>query len=236
MIPLYDDNPTNRRPVVTVGVIAVCIGVFLVQSVFMDRAEMTQLVYWFGAIPGLVTGNLPQPQIPQFQSPIPAEFTLVTSMFLHGGLLHLAGNMLFLWIFGNNVEDALGHGRFVGFYLVAGVAAALAHIFQAPASEVPMIGASGAVSGVLGAYLLLYPKAQVGVLVPLGFILTVVRLPAVVVLLIWFAFQFLSNAFNGAAEGGGVAYMAHIGGFFAGIALLMIFKPTGTPLFGDGRR
>lgn len=236
MIPLYDDNPTSRRPAVTVGLIAVCAGLFLVQALFLDRTGMTQLVYWFGAIPGLVTGNLPPPQIPQYQSPIPAELTLVTSMFLHGGILHLAGNMLFLWIFGNNVEDALGHVRFVAFYLLAGVAAALAHIFQAPASEVPMIGASGAVSGVLGAYLLLYPKAQVGVLVPLGFFLTVVRLPAVAVLLIWFAFQFLSNAFKGGGEGGGVAYMAHIGGFFAGMGLLMIFKPHGVPLFGDGRR
>ncbi|MFB6261916.1 MAG: rhomboid family intramembrane serine protease, partial [Thiohalorhabdaceae bacterium] len=100
MIPLYDDNPAIRPPIVTVGLIALCIGIFLVQSLFLGRAEVTHVVYWFGAIPGLVTGNLPQPQIPQYQSPIPAQLTLLTSIFLHGGFLHLAGNMLFLWIFG----------------------------------------------------------------------------------------------------------------------------------------
>ncbi|MEF8792631.1 rhomboid family intramembrane serine protease [Thiohalorhabdus sp.] len=234
MIPLYDDNPTKRSPVVTVGVIAACVAVFLYQLTMGPQAY-NYFVHWFGVIPGMVTGAVSS-YIPQYESPIPASLTLVTSLFLHGGILHLAGNMLFLWIFGNNIEDALGPVRFIAFYVLAGVAAALAHILQAPASEVPMIGASGAVSGVLGAYLLLYPKAQVGVLVPLGFILTVVRLPAVVVLLIWFGFQFLSNAFNGGAEGGGVAYMAHIAGFFAGMALSLIFKPTGIPFFGDGRR
>lgn len=236
MIPLYDDNPTSRRPAVTVGLIAACVGVFLFQSFFLGPVEMSHVVHRYGAIPGVVTGAAPHEPIPPYQSPIPVQLTLVTSMFLHGGVMHVAGNMLFLWIFGNNVEDALGHGRFIAFYLLAGLAASLAHIFQDPASEVPMIGASGAVSGVLGAYLLLYPRAQVGVLIPLGFFLTVVRLPALVVLLIWFAFQFLSNALGGTGEDGGVAYMAHMGGFFAGMGLLLLLKPQGVALFGDGWR
>jgi membrane associated rhomboid family serine protease len=234
VIPLYDDNPTSRAPVLTVGLIGVCVVVFLAQ-VSLDQRDATLLIYRLGAIPAVVTGELRLH--PELAGSVPAQATLVTSMFLHGGFLHLAGNMLYLWIFGNNIEDALGHGRFLAFYLLAGVLAAGAHILQAPASEVPMIGASGAISGVLGAYLLLYPRAQVGVLVPIGFILTVVRLPAVVVLLLWFVFQFLSNAFGGSAgEGGGVAWMAHIGGFVAGMALLLVFKPRRVPLFGDGKR
>jgi membrane associated rhomboid family serine protease len=233
VIPLYDDNPTRRVPVLTVALIALCVGVFLIQ-VGLDERAATVWIYRLGAIPAVVTGELRLH--PDLAGTVPASGTLITSMFLHGGFFHLAGNMLYLWIFGNNIEDALGHGRFLAFYLAAGVLAALAHIYQAPASEVPMIGASGAISGVLGAYLLLYPRAQVGVLVPIGFILTVVRLPAVVVLLLWFVFQFLSNAFGGGSgEGGGVAWMAHIGGFVAGMVLLFLFKPRRVPLFGDGR-
>ena len=233
MIPLYDDNPTSRPPVFTVGLIAICILVFLFQ-VSLDQRAALEWIYRMGAIPAVVTGE--ERLAPELAGSLPAVATLFTSMFLHGGFFHLAGNMLYLWIFGNNVEDALGHGRFLAFYVLAGVLAALAHILQAPDTTVPMIGASGAISGVLGAYLLLYPKAQVGVLVPIGFILTVVRLPALVVLVLWFAFQFLSNAFGGGAEGGGVAWMAHIGGFLAGMVLLLIFKPGRVPLFGDGRR
>lgn len=233
MIPLYDDNPTRRAPVFTVGLIGLCILVFIYQ-ISLDERSATVWIYQMGAIPAVVTGELKLH--PDLAGPVPALATLFTSMFLHGGFFHLAGNMLYLWIFGNNIEDALGHGRFLVFYLATGVVAALAHIGQAPGSEVPMIGASGAISGVLGAYLLLYPKAQVGVLVPIGFILTVVRLPAVVVLALWFAFQFLSNAFGGGSgEGGGVAWMAHIGGFLAGMVLLFLFKPSRVPLFGDGR-
>jgi len=232
VIPLYDDNPTSRTAVVTMGLIALCVAVFLYQ-LSLDQRAATLWVYRMGAIPAVVTGELRLH--PDVAGAVPPTATLVTSMFLHGGWLHIAGNMLYLWIFGNNIEDALGHGRFLVFYLICGILAALAHVVMAPASEVPMIGASGAISGVLGAYLLLYPRAQVGVLVPIGFILTVVRLPAVVVLVLWFAFQFLSNLFGGGAEGGGVAWMAHVGGFIAGMALLFLFKPRGLPLFGDGR-
>ena len=232
MIPLYDDNPTRRTPVLVVSLIATCIGVFLFQASLGREAAMVW-VYRLGAIPAVVTGEV---QLhPDLAGPVPASATLVTSMFLHGGLLHLAGNMLYLWIFGNNVEDALGHGRFLVFYLGAGILAALAHVWMDPASEVPMIGASGAISGVLGAYLLLYPRAEVAVLIPIGFILQLVRLPAVVVLVLWFVFQFLSNLFAAGQDGAGVAWMAHIGGFVVGMALLFLFKPRTVPLFGDGR-
>ncbi|MFP4615503.1 MAG: rhomboid family intramembrane serine protease [Thiohalorhabdus sp.] len=233
MIPLYDDNPTSRPPVVTVALIALCVVAFLGQISMTEQAA-TRLIYQLGAIPAVITGELRLH--PDLAGTVPAQATLFTSMFLHGGLLHLGGNMLYLWIFGNNVEDALGHFRFLLFYLAGGVVAALAHIYTDAGSEVPMIGASGAISGVLGAYLLLYPKAQVAVLIPIGIILQLVRLPAVVVLLLWFLFQFLSNVFAGAQEGGGgVAWMAHIGGFLAGMVLLFLFKRRGVPLFGDGR-
>src|SRR5688500_16733624 len=138
-------------------------------------------------------------------------------MFLHGGWMHLIGNMLYLWIFGDNVEDAMGHGRFIVFYLLCGVAAAMAQAIPDPQSVVPMVGASGAISGVLGAYLLLYPHARILVLIPLGIIMQTVRLPAGVVLLIWFGLQFLSSMMASGSGGGGVAFRAHIGGFVAGV-------------------
>jgi membrane associated rhomboid family serine protease len=152
---------------------------------------------------------------------LPPAATVATSMFLHGGFLHLAGNMLYLWIFGNNVEDAMGHVRFVIFYLLCGVGAALGQVLQDPSSEVPMIGASGAISGVLGAYVLLYPHARVLVLVPLGFMAHMVRMPAGWVLGLWFGIQILSSL---GSQGAGVAWFAHIGGFLVGMALIPVFK------------
>jgi membrane associated rhomboid family serine protease len=151
-------------------------------------------------------------------------------MFLHGGWMHLIGNMLYLWIFGNNVEDAMGHGRFVVFYLLCGLAAAFAQAFQDPGSTVPMIGASGAIGGVLGAYLLLYPQARVLVLIPLGFFFYTLRIRALYVLGFWFLLQFLLSAMT-AGQQGGVAYWAHIGGFVAGMVLILPFRRKGFPLF-----
>jgi membrane associated rhomboid family serine protease len=148
--------------------------------------------------------------------------------------MHLIGNMLYLWIFGNNVEDAMGHGRFVVFYLLCGLAAALAQAFQDPGSAVPMIGASGAIGGVLGAYVLLYPRARVLVLVPLGFFFFTWRIPAMIVLGLWFGLQFLSSALAG-NQVGGVAYWAHIGGFVAGMVLILPFRRKGFPLFAASR-
>jgi membrane associated rhomboid family serine protease len=163
---------------------------------------------------------------------IPPELSVVTSMFMHGGWMHIIGNMLYLWIFGNNIEDRLGHVRFVLFYLLSGAAAALAQSLANTHSEVPMIGASGAIAGVLGAYMVLFPRAHVLVLVPLGFFTQLLRLPALLVLGFWFVLQFLQGGLMAPGEGGGVAYLAHIGGFVAGIVLILLFggrRPTAAP-------
>jgi membrane associated rhomboid family serine protease len=149
--------------------------------------------------------------------------TVFTSMFMHGGWMHLIGNMLYLWVFGDNVEDSMGHGRFVVFYLLCGVAAVLAQALPDPSSTIPMVGASGAISGVLGAYLLLYPHARVLVAIPLGFFLHTMRIPAGLVLVLWFGLQLLSNVMAQPGQGG-VAFRAHIGGFIAGMILIPIFK------------
>lgn len=165
---------------------------------------------------------------------VPAGVTLFTSMFLHGSLLHVAGNMLYLWIFGNNIEDSMGRIRFVVFYMVCGIAAAYSHAITAAASTIPMIGASGAVSGVLGAYLLLYPRARVLTLIPLGFYMNTIEIPAMLVLGFWFILQFL-NALISSGAGGGVAWYAHVGGFIAGILLIGPFKRRNVPFWGRRR-
>jgi membrane associated rhomboid family serine protease len=167
--------------------------------------------------------------LPPEMTVVPPLATVFTSMFLHGGWLHLIGNMLYMWIFADNIEDAMGHARFVVFYLLCGIAAALAQALPAPGSEIPMIGASGAISGVLGAYLLLHPRAHVMVLIPLGFFSQLTRLPALLVLGLWFALQLVSEL--GAPEGAGVAFRAHIGGFVAGMALIPFFKYQRVNLF-----
>lgn len=184
-------------------------------------------VYSLGVIPAVLLNKI---HLPPELLVIPAGLTVFTSMFLHGGFMHLAGNMLYLWIFGNNIEDAMGHVRFVVFYLLCGVAAVAGQTLQNPDSQVPMIGASGAISGVLGAYLLLYPHARVLVLIPLGFISQLIRLPAGWVLGLWFGMQIISSALT-SPEGGGVAWFAHIGGFIAGLALIPLFKYKNVKLF-----
>ena len=161
---------------------------------------------------------------------VPPTATLFTSMFLHGGFMHLAGNMLYLWIFGNNVEDSMGHVRFVIFYLLCGVAAALAQAWPNPDSTIPMIGASGAISGVLGAYLLLFPRARVLVLIPLGAFSRIVYVPAMFVLGFWFVLQLINTALSEGGQGG-VAFGAHIGGFVAGMVLIPLFKHRHVRLF-----
>jgi membrane associated rhomboid family serine protease len=217
MIPLRDDNPIRTRPVVTIALIALCTLVFLWQLSLSANGQQ-QAAYLFGVIPAVLFGNA------QLEGQwIPAGATIVTAMFLHGGWLHLIGNMLYLWIFGDNIEDRLGRGRFVVFYLLCGAVAALGQGVADPRSEVPMIGASGAISGVLGAYLVLYPRAKVLVLVPLLIFVTTVRVPALVVLGIWFAGQLLSSLVAAPGSGGGVAFAAHVGGFVAGVALIRLF-------------
>lgn len=230
MIPLHDDNPTEITPVVTVAVIVLCVLIFLWQA-SLGGPGFQAAVYSLGVIPAVL---LDQTRLPAELALIPPAFTVVTSMFLHGGFMHLAGNMLYLWIFGNNVEDAMGHVRFVIFYLLCGVAAVAGQVLQNPASVIPMIGASGAISGVLGAYLLLYPHARVLVLIPFGFYSRMVRMPAGWVLGLWFVIQIISSL---AADpnSAGVAWFAHIGGFIAGMALIPVFKYRRVPLFFRGR-
>lgn len=230
MIPLRDDNPSISTPYVSVTFIVICVIVFVWQfslgSVGGQRA-----VYALGLIPAVLFGVQ---QLPPELQVVPATATVFTSMFMHGGWMHLIGNMLYLWIFGDNVEDSMGHARFVVFYVLCGVAAALAQAIPEPDSVIPMVGASGEISGVLGAYLLLHPHARVLVAVPFGFILHTMRLPAGIVLALWFVMQLVSNTM---AESGqaGVAFRAHIGGFIAGALLIGVFKRRGVRLFAPAR-
>ena len=230
LLPLHDDNPLKniRFQYVTVAVIAACVAVFLFQLSLGGEAG-NAFIFGFGAIPAVVFGSK---ALPAELAQIPAVLSLVTSMFLHGGFMHLLGNMLFLWVLGDNVEDALGHRRFIVFYLLTGVAAALAHSITEPASQVPMIGASGAISGVIGAYLMLHPKARIKTLISYF----IVWLPAYVVLGFWIGFQFLSASMATGGAGGGVAWWAHIGGFIAGVILIIPMRRKGVLLFDSGRK
>ncbi len=225
MIPLHDDNPTRITPYVTIGLITACVLVFLWQLSL--GAAVQRAVYSLGMIPATLFGSK---ALPDELVVVPAWMTLFTSMFMHGGWMHLIGNMLYLWIFGNNVEDAMGHARFIVFYLLCGLAAALMQALPNTDSVVPMIGASGAISGILGAYALMYPHARVLVAIPIGFIITTWRVPAYYVLGFWFLLQLISSAFSGDQQGG-VAFAAHIGGFIAGMALIPLFKYRHIPLF-----
>ena len=227
MIPLRDDNPTKIVPVVTVALIAVNTLVFLYQ-LSLGPGEERIFVYQFGAIPAVILG---ESALPAGVAAIPPVLSVFTSMFLHGGFMHLIGNMLYLWIFGNNIEDAMGHARYIFFYILTGVAASLAHVVTNIDSTIPSIGASGAISGVLGAYLLLYPRAQVLVLVPLGFFTRLMYIPAGVVLVLWFLLQLLQGSLTLGQGGGGVAFWAHIGGFVAGMILVGVFKNRSVSFF-----
>ena len=231
MIPLHDDNPVDITPVFTYLFIGVCVLVFLWQ--FSLPPQLGQAaVYSLGAIPAVL---LTKVSLPPELVVVPPVVTIFTSMFMHGGFMHLAGNMLYLWIFGNNIEDAMGHFRFIIFYLLCGIAAVAGQILQNPDSQIPMIGASGAISGVLGAYLLLYPHARVLVAIPLGYILHTVRLPAGWVLGLWFVVQIFSSL-AADPDSAGVAWFAHIGGFIAGMALVPVFKQKKVSLFQPPHR
>jgi membrane associated rhomboid family serine protease len=224
MFPISDDNPRRHlTPYVSWTFIAICVLVFLWQ-VSLGPAGGERAILALGMIPARLFGYVPE------MGGVPAWATIFTSMFMHGGWLHLGSNMLYLWIFGDNIEDSMGHGRFAVFYLLAGVAAALAQGLLNPASEIPMVGASGAISGVLGAYILLHPGATVRVLVFLGFFVTVTHIPALIVLGIWFALQLFSGLATPVEADGGVAFWAHIGGFVAGLALVPFFKRRAVPI------
>ena len=229
MIPLRDDNPSTSKPFVTITFVVMCVLVFLWQFSLGDAGQ--RAIYALGVIPAVLLGGQHLP--PELQV-VPATATIFTSMFMHGGWMHLIGNMLYLWIFGDNVEDSMGHGRYLVFYLLCGIAAALAQAIPEPNSEIPMVGASGAISGVLGAYVLLHPHARVLVAIPFGFILHTVRLPAGLVLALWFGLQLFSNLMTQPGQGG-VAFRAHIGGFIAGMLLVGIFKRRHIRLFAPAR-
>jgi membrane associated rhomboid family serine protease len=226
MIPLRDDNPVSITPLVSWALIAACVLVFLWQVSLGERAAQV-VVYALGVVPAVLFGHA---SLPQEIALVPPAASVFTSMFLHGGWMHLIGNMLYLWIFADNVEGSMGHGRFLVFYLLCGVAAVLTQSLPDTRSEIPMIGASGAISGVLGAYLLLFPHARVLVLVPLGLFSQLLHLPAVTVLGLWFLLQLLSQALTPAGQGG-VAFGAHVGGFVAGALLVGLFKRRAVALW-----
>jgi membrane associated rhomboid family serine protease len=213
MIPLKDDNPTTNKPVVTYFIIGLCILTFLIQ--FTSQSYKTgNIFYSYGLIPSVLMGHN---QLPIDLYAIPGWLTIFTSMFMHGGFMHLAGNMLYMWIFADNIEDNLGASRFLIFYLLSGIGAAMTQVLMDTNSQIPMVGASGAIGGILGAYLINHPNAKVLVLIPFGFFSQLIKIRALYVLGFWFILQFISS-------GGGVAYAAHIGGFISGIILILFFN------------
>ncbi len=219
MIPLKDDNPVNTKPIVSYSIIGFCIIIFLAQ-LGLSQEELYNFTYSYGLIPSVFMGI---DQLPDDLYRISPVGTIFTSMFMHGGWMHLIGNMLYLWIFADNIEDDLGTLNFVIFYFVSGVGAAMAQILMDINSQIPMIGASGAIGGVLGAYLINYPNAKVLVLIPFGFFSQLIKIRSIYVLGFWFILQFI-NSFFSSSSGGGVAYAAHIGGFITGIILILFFN------------
>ncbi|MDV2990895.1 MAG: hypothetical protein N4J56_000549 [Chroococcidiopsis sp. SAG 2025] len=228
MFPLRDDVPTSITPYITYGLIGANIGIFLYQLT-LNQQQLQEFFYSAAVVPCQLSGNIVgRCPIPTLQQ-LPEWMTLISSQFLHGGFLHIAGNMLFLWIFGNNVEDRLGHVKFLIFYLTCGVLAALSQWFFSPNSTIPSLGASGAIAGVMGAYILRYPQARVLTLVFLGFFVTTLQIPAIFFLGLWFVQQALYGIAslqvpsNIGMESGGVAYWAHAGGFVFGAILAPMF-------------
>ena len=213
MIPLKDDNPTTNRPIVTYFLIGSCVLIFLAQ-LSSQSYKTGELFYSYGLIPSVLMGHN---QLPMDLNAIPAYITIFTSMFMHGGFMHLIGNMLYMWIFADNIEDNLGPVKFIIFYLLCGIGAAMTQVFMDTQSQIPMVGASGAIGGVLGAYLINHPNARVLVLIPFGFFSQLIKIRALYVLGFWFILQFISS-------GGGVAYAAHIGGFVSGMILILFFN------------
>ncbi|MFA5072985.1 MAG: rhomboid family intramembrane serine protease [Nitrospirota bacterium] len=228
MIPLRDINPTERFAIVTFLLIVLNIIVF-VYELMLGEQGIQRFIGSFALVPNQLfsVGVVPD-------GSFPTAATLVTSMFLHGGILHVAGNMLYLWIFGNNVEDAMGRMRFVVFYVLCGCIAGFTHAFMNSSSPTPLIGASGAVSGVLGGYLLLYPRARIITLIIIIFYIRTIQVSALAILLFWFVLQFI-NALTTDGSGGGIAWYAHIAGFFSGMLLIGLFKRRDVRLWGGGR-
>ncbi len=237
MIPLRDANPTRRTPVVTIGLVIACLVVFVWELGLLASGGADALdafVAEWGVVPAELVAAV---ETGEWFGP--ETLTLVTSQFLHGGWLHVLGNLLFLWIFGNNIEDRLGRLVFLGFYLTGGIVAALAQVWTDPSSTVPMIGASGAIAATLGAYLVLYPRARITSLVFLGFFYQLIDVPAVIVLVFWFVLQLIDGLASLGAVDAGVAFFAHIGGFVFGAAVGLLVRtlsgrrgagPAGAPV------
>jgi len=232
MLPYHDENATQRTPVVTITLIALNVAAFIgIQGAGAEQ-PMAASVCNLGLIPAELMASVPPgAEFPMGQQlvcvtdPGRQPLNVFTSMFMHGGWMHLLGNMWFLWLFGNNIEDSTTRPRFLLFYLLCGVAAALAQVFADVDSIVPMVGASGAISGVMGAYLLLFPRVKVFTFVVLGFYATTVALPAWVMLIYWMVLQLVSQAASTVSgQKGGVAYLAHLGGFAAGLVLIKMFE------------
>lgn len=231
MLPYKDENPTERPAIVTVGILITNVLAFILVQGAGSEAALARSVCELGLVPGELLGTA-RPGIGVELAPgiycvvdaVPRYATVVTSMFMHGGWFHLIGNMVFLWVFGNNIEDAMGHVKFIIFYLLCGIAAAAAQVGISASSVVPMVGASGAISGVLGAYLLLYPRVRVHTLIILPFYITTVALPAYLMLGYWALLQLVGGlAGLSEVERGGVAFFAHVGGFVAGLLLVRLF-------------
>lgn len=249
LFPIGDDNQGRlTTPYVVYIIVAINALVFLFLQQAVSSRQGEYFTYGYSVIPLEITtgldltepvtltnaepmrdertGRLQHPVIPEAPGPSPIYLTLLTAMFMHGGWLHIIGNMLYLWIFGDNIEDNFGHGKFLIFYLICGLAASFAQIMVDPSSPVPSLGASGAIAGVLGAYLVMFPRNRVRNIVMLGWIWTTIELPAIIVLGFWIVLQVISQYTTsfGSSHRGGVAYMAHIGGFIAGVALSFIFR------------
>ncbi len=230
MFPYRDENETQRTAVVTAAIIGINVLVWFLVQGGGSELPLARSVCDLGLIPGELTASVaPGTRFPMGEGlacviePGRQLSHVFTHMFLHGSWMHLLGNMWFLWLFGNNIEDSMGRLRFVVFYLICGLAAALGQIVAEPGATAPMVGASGAISGVMGAYLLLYPNVRVFTLVPLGFFITSMALPAWVMLGYWFVIQFFSGVVSIGGHMGGVAFWAHVGGFVAGLALIKLF-------------
>ena len=224
MIPLRDANPTRRRPWLTLSLIAANVAVFLLwEPIAGTPRQQFEFFVCHGAIPEELTDLQPIPEVVALCGGKSVLVSILTSMFIHGGILHIAGNMLYLWVFGNNVEDRMGWPAFLAFYLVAGAVAAYGQALTDPSSQVPLVGASGAIAGTLGAYLVMFPHARVLTLVPIFFFLQVAELPAWMVLGFWFVLQAFQGVGGLAGETGGVAWFAHIGGFAFGVLVALAF-------------
>ncbi|MCP4203667.1 MAG: rhomboid family intramembrane serine protease [bacterium] len=231
MIPIRDENPTLRPAVTTVVVLAANVLVWVLVQGMGSHPALVESICSLGLIPGEVLGYIPSGSSvrlgPEFLCAIDSSgswWTAVSSMFMHGGWMHLIGNMWFLWIFGNNVEDVMGRFRFVVFYLLCGFAADAAQMLSNPESAIPMVGASGAIGGVMGAYAVLFPTVRVQTLLILGFLARMINVPAWGMLGYWFGLQVLMGLPSLGSEAGGVAFWAHVGGFLAGVVLVYVFR------------